>query len=475
MRHARWFAHPRAGYVAWAIVLMILASGVGGGVFRGIRNQPDWRAFSTETRFVWQHRTIPPWTGMFGYPPTAFFLLFPFTVWLSETSGVVAFAALNAAATALSLLVLYRYWFRPAFEGETNTSPPSQLFIWPIALMALHIQNVLQANQWTMILLLLCVGGLTLSMHGRDFASGCLIGLAASIKVTPIALIAFFALKQRWRAIGGVLVAVVMFDVFPAVAFFGTAGAIREHAAWLERIDWYSNARFIEDPWLRVTRHGHSGNWSLAVVLTRWLREPPPGNIQVTVAGKAPDAVVQSLRGGLAPFEHLTLDPMPSDERPWSIERSDVSQRANVHRLHIARLSGNGVRLIWGALIVAAFAAAMVMTWRRRRAQWAWPAAPAESACWLGLTLLPSPMLRDYYLPLLLPALVVLFAERMARSRTRGTHTAIFAWTAMVLCGAGNLLLVWGAAAWYGGHLATLLVLTLACGFLGRRTEPTQS
>jgi hypothetical protein len=56
----RWFSNRWLVGIAWAAVVLTLASGVVGGLHRGLEDQPDWHAFSHETRYVWEHRAIPP-------------------------------------------------------------------------------------------------------------------------------------------------------------------------------------------------------------------------------------------------------------------------------------------------------------------------------------------------------------------------------------------------------------------------------
>jgi hypothetical protein len=153
----------------------------------------------------------------------------------------------------------------------------------------------------------------------------------------------------------------------PSCAFFGIDGAAREHSNWLRRVEWYANRWFIDDPWLRITRHGHEHNCSLAVVLTRWLRAAPTGDQQVVVFGDAPAAEVDEIRARLRPEEHLTLDPMPRGRETWSIGRFTHADRSRIPRFHIADLSATSVQAIWLALELLAIAGAAVAIVRTRR------------------------------------------------------------------------------------------------------------
>ena len=448
--------------VAWAVVAATLASGVIGGLARGLGNKPDWSSFDRESRHAWEHREVTPNTNMFGYLPTTFFALWPFTAWTPPPVGLIAFVVVNIAACVATLLILRRHWFsmptsrglRPVQTDEDRQCPIAHLFIWPLVLYIAHLQHPLQANQFTIWVLALCVMGLTLLMHRRDLAGGLLLGLAGCVKVTPFIFVVYLLLRRRWRALSGMMLAVLLFDVVPAVAFFGIDGAVHEHRAWLRRAEWYSSRRFIEDPNLRVVRHGN--NCSYAIVLARWLRSPPPGDQQVVLRGHPPPDVIERTRAALEPTEFLTLDPMPPNAGSWSLERHDLS---GFPRFHVADLSAGTVRLIWAATLALGLGAVAVTTARRRLAAGT-PAWKAEAALWMLLMFWPSPMMRDYYLALAFPAYILVWRAALARgphAYRRSTRVAAVAAIAFVYLSV--LALAWHVANWYGIHLATTAVL----------------
>jgi len=306
---------------AWVLVVAVGATGVVGGVHRGLAGQPDWRTFVAESQYAWEHGAIDPTTKMFAYLPAAYFFLWPFTVALPHPIGLIAFVAVNASAAVISIWLVRRYWFGP------DAQRGARRFVWPLLLAIAHFQHVLQANQFTLMILALCVGGLALVMQRRDAAGGFLLGIAACLKVTPICFAALFLLRRQWNALAGMVLALVVCNLVPSLLVFGADGAVREHAAWLRRVDAYANRRFIEDPWLRVAKH--RANCSLAVVLSRWLRQPPDATTQVVLRGDdVPPGVVAATRAALRPDEHLSLDPMPERDRPWSIERIDLGDRS---------------------------------------------------------------------------------------------------------------------------------------------------
>ncbi|HKQ49083.1 MAG TPA: glycosyltransferase family 87 protein [Phycisphaerae bacterium] len=467
----RWLGKPWLVAIAWAAVILTLGSGVLGGLHRGMNDEPDWRAFSRETGYVWEHRAIPPWTGMFGYLPGAFLALMPFTVWAPRWLGVSLFVTANTLAAVGTAWLLYRWWWvQPAREAGRPTD--GRLFVWPLFLMVAHFQHVLQGNQLTIGVLFLCVTGLTLVLQRRELTGGVLVGLAGCLKVTPFFLLVFFALQRRWRAVWGLMLAILLFDVLPSCMFFGIDGAVREHSNWIRRVEWYSNHRFIEDPWLRIGRHGHEHNCSLAVVLTRWLRAAPTGDHQVVVFGDAPAAEIEAARAKLRSGEHLTVDPMPRDASPWSIGRYTHSDRSKIPRFHAANWSAPIVWGIWIVLEALVIGGILIATAVSRRGPPNSASFTAQAALWLILMLWPSPMVRDYYLALALPACVVTWRAVLARSSqgpmtigTRLAATAVFGSYVSVLC------LSWDAANWYGVHLLTLVGLGMASVWAGCNPE----
>lgn len=452
--------HPVVRSIAWVVVVLAIGSGVIGGVWRGLHDGPDWRSFYRESRYVWEHREIPPATGMFGYLPTTFFSLWPFAVWSPGKIGLYAFVLLNLTAAVVTLSILRRYWF-----ADTN-GPDARLFVWPLFLFVAHFQHPMQANQFTIWVLALCVIGLTLLMRKREWSGGLILGLAGCLKLTPFLFLLYALCRRRWRTIGGTLLAVIAFDLVPAVTFFGWQGAIREHRNWLRRVDAYSARRFIDDPNLRVLRHGN--NCSYAIVLARWLRSPPAGDRQVVLRGDPPEGVIDATRSALGPDEFLTLDTMPVEDGTWSIERYDLSDTSRVPRFHVADLSVNAVWLIWAGTLVIGLGAACVATIRRRPLSGDGPAWRAEAALWMLLMLWPSPMLRDYYLALTFPAYVVVWRTLAARRPLWSAGPRFWVAGSIASIYVSVPSLASHTANWYGVHLVTTAVLTAATVWVWR-------
>ena len=457
------------------LVLFAIISGVIGGLVRGLHDEPDWRAFVKETSYMWEHRETGPWTGMFGYLPAASFLLWPFTVWLPRPMGLMAFALTNGAAAVGAAWILFRWWSvdsAGAEGGRPSGTSKLALFGWPLFLLGAHFQNVLQGNQPTIILLFLCIAGLTLIQLKRNWTGGFLLGVATCLKVTPGILLVFMLLKRRWSAAAGMVLTMVMLDIVPSATLFGIDGAIREHKAWLQRVEWYSNRRFIEDPWLRVMHHGHEHNTSLSVVLTRWLREQPGTGRHIVVRGDPSDEELKVIRSAMLPGDHLSIDPMPTSGDRDAVSYHEAEARRRLPRNSIANWSADRVYILWLLIEAAVSAFAVLITLGSRGPAESPEAWQSQAGLWLLVSMWPSPMLRDYYLPLSLPAAVIVWrtvlACRSSEKLGAATFTSI---AALVSCFVSVLCLASDIAEWYGVHFFALATLTMATMSICRQPE----
>jgi len=447
--------------IAWLVVAVVLGSGVVGGVVRGLADQPDWRSWQGECRYVWEHGHTSPATKMFGYLPATVFALMPFAVWLPQPAGLGLFVGVNLLAALGSLYVVYRWWL----AGANRES-----FVWAAVLICANFQHVLQANQLTLWALLLCVSGLALIEHGRGFAGGLVLGLGAVMKVMPFLLGGYLLLRRRGWALVGMVVAAVVFDLLPSVAFFGWRGAWTEHMQWFARARTLCNRRQIEDP-LRTGVHRFSSNFSYSAVLSRWLRGVPDAREQIVLFGQPPQEVVQRYRAALRGDQWLTLDPLPRHELPagkgWEQRRFKLD---DVPRFSLARWTAP---VVWGIWLVTVAAAVAALAWMTLRTagpdalqQW----APAASL-WMLAAFFITPLMRHYYLSLAFPAIAVVLhasVDQSDRWRTNGRLMAAICATAWLI---GVACLGWDVVRWYGLHLLVVGVLAGGVAWAWRRVR----
>lgn len=443
---------------------------IGGGAYsglrRGLKGKPDWPLFQHDSRTVWEQGRSEDNTTLFGYLPTAIFALWPFTVFSPEPLGLILFVASNVAAAAASIRLVSR-WRAPRGDARRDLTLIATL------LVSANFAHAIQANQLTMWTLLLCVGGLTLIGKRRDFTGGVVLGLAGLIKIMPFMLAGLLLIRGRRRALAGMAAAIVLFDLLPSVMFLGWNGAVVEHQAWLRRAEWHSNTRLIDDPLLRVHRHGHNSAYSL--VLARWLRPAPDTSRQLVLHGEQSEGAIQSRRAHLGVTAHLTHDPMPHVTPGVPEQQFDIGW---VPRFHVASLSPRDVWRLWATTLTAGFVALVCFTWRRTRSKPARIPASlgrtddcnwhALGALWMLAMLWPSPMLRHYYLAFAFPAVVVVWralAGEMHRTDGRWSGGTALAAIALVSWLVGVVCLGSYAALnlrWYGIHLAVLAILAAA-------------
>jgi hypothetical protein len=122
--------------------------------------------------------------------------------------------------------------------------------------MALHYGNA------QLIVVFLVFASLYLLLRRRDIISALLLALAITIKLTPILLLPYFAVKKRWKIVWGVLVFLILFNIAPS-AYFG----FRENNQLLET--WYNHVVASQQ------FHEENGpiNLSLKGELTRYLSD----------------------------------------------------------------------------------------------------------------------------------------------------------------------------------------------------------
>jgi len=448
-----------AARVLWFLIAVVVASGVVGGIHRGLEGRPNWGSLQRESTHLWEHRESAEGTAMFGYLPTAVFALWPFMVWPPQPLGLVLFVVSNVLAAAGSVWIVRRYWLPP--------SGPEWSFALPVFLISANIQHAIQSNQLTLWTLFLCIAGLTLVHRARSFSGGLLLGLAGLIKVLPFIFALYLVLRRKWTALAGLTAAVLIFDLVPCLLFFGWDGTVNEHEAWMRRTRWHSNTVQIEDP-MRIGVFRHTSNFSYSSVLARWLRGLPDAEVAVVLAGTPPADAAAACEASLKPGEVLVRTPIPPRSKPWHVSREAFD---DIPRLNIASLPARAVWFLWAGTLAAGLGALALATWRSgrlsRQADW-----PAAASVWLLAMFFVTPMMRHYYLALAFPALVVIW-RTLAVERAGGGRlfeggrilpaAGLAAWLAGIAC------LGWDHGRWYGLHLAVLVLVIAGAVWSWRR------
>ncbi|QGU01836.1 Polyprenol-phosphate-mannose-dependent alpha-(1-2)-phosphatidylinositol mannoside mannosyltransferase [Corynebacterium kalinowskii] len=144
----------------------------------------------------------------FIYPPFGAAILSPFALVSSE----VAAAFVLAMSTALTFVCIYA--IAQALIANRLHAFTFACVMWPLALLSEpHTMNA-SFGQINVLVMALCV--LDLVPRKRWLPQGTLIGIAAAIKLTPVALCLFFLLRKDFRAIGWAVVSGVVVTAITA-------------------------------------------------------------------------------------------------------------------------------------------------------------------------------------------------------------------------------------------------------------------
>ncbi|MGO4205329.1 glycosyltransferase 87 family protein [Rhodococcus sp. TAF43] len=157
---------------------------------------------------------LPPVVGDFGlpftYPPLAAMLFVPLAV-IPLGLGKLVFTLVSVAALAMTLrLVLGR--MRPQLGARASWTVTALAVA--VALQLEPVRETISFGQINMVLMALVA--LDVLTEKPKWPRGLLIGLAAAIKLTPIAFLLLFLLKRDWRTSGRIVVAALGFT---ALAF----------------------------------------------------------------------------------------------------------------------------------------------------------------------------------------------------------------------------------------------------------------
>lgn len=183
----------------------------------------DYRIYTRAVRSIDHLGLYGYGTGIlrFTYPPFAAAVIWPFTA-LDESTGSRCWLVASAA----TFVVAYALAFRHA-GGSREISTPIALLAGSAALWLVPAFTTLRFGQINaLVMLLLCLDAVALSRHSRW--SGIGTGIAAAIKVTPLAVLP--VLVAAGVRTGGRRAALRAVAVFSAITL--TVAAIAPSASW---------------------------------------------------------------------------------------------------------------------------------------------------------------------------------------------------------------------------------------------------
>ena len=205
---------------------------------------------------------LSPKFGAFGgymYCPAFAHVVCRPLAWLPYVSAMRVFLAVNWMATAGVVALSVRL--------VGGRSPTVRFVIGAVACAAVgsYLWADLHNGQVGTLLLLACLGWISLTLAGRPVAGGLCLSLAVGLKIYPLLLGPYLLLRRRWwPGLIGLAVGLAVQFVVP-VLFVGPSGMLPLHREWL---------RFCMDTQV-VEQTIRTGNQSLLGVLARlpWISD----------------------------------------------------------------------------------------------------------------------------------------------------------------------------------------------------------
>jgi alpha-1,2-mannosyltransferase len=352
----------------------------------------------------------------FPTPPIVAIALTPFLA-LGDVPGAIAWAAFKIALAWWSAIVVLRL-----AAGRAADFPP-----WAAALVIalcwrVFASDVTHGNVNLAVLAAIAAAARPWQA-GRDLRAGLWIGLAASLKVTPLLFAAFFARKRAWGALGGLALGLALGLFALPGLFLGAERNLELLGAW-----W----RQMADPYL-------SG--------------APVGLMQS-------EHINQSLLGVFARlFSPAVAIPADGPRYPQDVF------------VNVLALSPEGLRLVHRA--ACALVLVLLLAWTHAPVERR--AGPRVVGEWalvtLAMLMLSERSWKQHYVTLLFPVAFLAWSAFGAHATLRGRRTAL----AGLLCAAATIALsgsgVLGPrgsdlAEAYGLFLWGALALFVACGRL---------
>jgi hypothetical protein len=197
---------------------------------------------------------------------TPFFLLcFEPLTWLRPAPAYWIWFAINAAALALAMGLIVRT--APRLDRRQLISLCAIILLYP------PLANHIFYAQTQIVILLLIVVAMRALESAHDRTAGLALAVAGLLKVFPLAIVGYFVMRRRWRALGWVAIGLAAGTAATILAFgaernagfvAGTyltrsVGFLARPAnvalgSFISRIFWYAAGDVAMNPWLDWTR-----------------------------------------------------------------------------------------------------------------------------------------------------------------------------------------------------------------------------
>ena len=160
--------------------------------------------------------------GTYRYSPGVLLLLAPFTLVPVAAGRTIWFL----------LVVLSGAWVaRRLVRGLPSPLAGTAVLVGFLGVSRPFLDEFFYGQADWLVLALL-VAALAAEDRRRDLLAGVLVALAGGLKLAPFLLAGDFALRRRWRALGGVAVGVLALLAAPVLSY-GPAGTVAVHREWI--------------------------------------------------------------------------------------------------------------------------------------------------------------------------------------------------------------------------------------------------
>jgi hypothetical protein len=364
-----WSPQSRSTRLLIAVAVILALGQVVYATARALHSDSDLVGFHDTAVHLWRTGELTQVLGWKFYLPGFAVLALPFIVWplwlVTPVWAILNLAALWWTVRESSRLARFA---DPAAAGDAQREATFHLrWTLPIVAVFVYAADSISLGQFNIFVLALCVAAYSRSRHkDREFGAGALAGLAAVIKLFPLALAVFWIVRGQWKAAVTAIVSFILIAGGLSLAVFGWAGSVRHHRAWLEQVR--------GEPYTTPV----DGDRANDIAHLMFCREP---HQWMRHNNQSLAAVVRRLTTNLEPA------------------RGYKERRVNVVSLSPAS-SYVLYRIAAAAMLVSLLAA----TWRTRHV----PDVPGMFAAWMAAVMAFVPVYWTHYFILVLPAVALL-------------------------------------------------------------------
>jgi hypothetical protein len=210
---------PRPGRTEGRWGLALLAAGLAVGFPIWVQRAADFAGYLRVGDVVLDgaHLYLDAPPGINTWPPFFSLLCVPLAL-LARASPYLArgvWLLLNAALLVVVLRLLARLVYGHAQAGGIG----GVRVLVPLLLSARYVVGNFEHLQINVVLFALALGGLYLQATRRPGLGGLLVGLAAAIKIMPLAVVVYLGYRRRWRAAATAAMATAGFSLSPVLVF----------------------------------------------------------------------------------------------------------------------------------------------------------------------------------------------------------------------------------------------------------------